>query len=56
VYFSGDAVRSIPQLCLNLDQEKYICENIMSFGKVDVEGGNLVAIEGNVAPFSLPYR
>ena len=54
--FSGDARRSIPQITLNLDQEEYLCESILSFGKVDVEGGNLVAIEGNVAPFSVPYR
>lgn len=52
----GDARRSIPQITLNLDQEEYLCESILSFGKVDVEGGNLVAIEGNVAPFSVPYR
>jgi len=54
--FSGDAHRSVPQITLNLDQEEYLCESILSFGKVDVEGGSLVAIEGNVAPFSVPYR
>ncbi|GFG37761.1 hypothetical protein Cfor_04673 [Coptotermes formosanus] len=53
---TGDACRSIPQITLNLDQEEYLCESILSFGKVDVEGGNLVAIEGNVAPCSVPYR
>ncbi|XP_021934964.1 uncharacterized protein LOC110837310 isoform X2 [Zootermopsis nevadensis] len=52
----GDAVKSIPQVSLNLDQENYLCESILTFGKVNVEGGNLVAIEGNVAPFSVPYR
>lgn len=56
MYFSGDAVKSIPQVSLNLDQENYLCESILTFGKVNVEGGNLVAIEGNVAPFSVPYR
>jgi hypothetical protein len=56
VFFRGDAVRSVPQITLNLDQEDDLCESILSFGKVDVEGGNLVAIEGNVTPFSVPYR
>jgi hypothetical protein len=56
VCFSGDAVRPIPQVTLNLDQEKFLCESILSFGKVSLEGGNLVAIEGNLAPFSVPYR
>jgi hypothetical protein len=54
--FSGDAHKSVPQISLNLDQEEYLCESILSFGKVDVEGGSLVAIEGNVAPLSVPYR
>jgi hypothetical protein len=54
--FSGNAVRSIPQVSLNLDQEKYLCDSILSFGKVNVEGGNLIAIEANMAPFSVPYR
>jgi len=53
---TGDEHRSVPQITLNLDQEEYLCESILSFGKVDVEGGSLVAIEGNVAPFSVPYR
>lgn len=53
---TDEVVKSVPQVTVDLDQEKSLCESIMSFGKVDVEGGNLVAIEGNVSPFSVPYR
>lgn len=53
---TGAAVGSIPQVTLNLDQEEYLYDSILSFGKVNVKGGNLVAIEGSVAPFSVPYR
>jgi hypothetical protein len=56
VCFSDAAVGSIPQVTLNLDQEEHLHDSILSFGKINVEGGNLVAIEENVAPFSVPYR
>ncbi|XP_069693833.1 uncharacterized protein [Periplaneta americana] len=46
----------IPQVVVDISQEKSLCESIQSFGKVDVEGGNLIAIEGNMAPISVPYR
>ncbi|PSN38086.1 hypothetical protein C0J52_00835 [Blattella germanica] len=51
-----EVVKSVPQVAVDLDQEKALCKSILSYGKVDVEGGNLVAIEGNVSPFSVPYR